>query len=185
MTTLPATPSSRPARSVAAASQSFARHPQYLLVSDETGLASLEAAIAALPLCAAGRIFIEVENAADVSVITAPSRMSVTWLVRAHRSGDTGSGLACARGQAAGRAVAAWCSEMLPCSGDDAAGVPRGNGADAAPSRAASDTAITLSSVWLGGEYRTVAAAYEALVEEGPVDPELVDAPADFRLGRR
>ncbi|SJN35190.1 hypothetical protein FM119_09290 [Mycetocola reblochoni REB411] len=147
---------------------SFARHPQYLLVADETAIASLEAMIATLPLCASGRIFVEVGDGDQVSRLDAPSRMSVTWLVRSQRSGEAGTGLACSRGQAASRAVAAWCSEMFPDADADA---------DAA--------GVRLSSAWLGGDYRLVSSAYEVLVEESGVDADLVDAPADFGLRRR
>ena len=47
-----------------------------------------------------------------------PSRMVVTWLDRAARTGEPGSGRSCAPGQALARAVTAWADEML-CADDD------------------------------------------------------------------
>lgn len=73
----------------------------------------LELFLATLPLCASGRIFIEVPDAADIGVITAPARMTVTWLARSARSGEPGSGRACATGSALSRATCAWADEML------------------------------------------------------------------------
>lgn len=193
-------PSPRSLSRSAARGKSFARHPQFLLVADETALAPLEAAIASLPLCAAGRIFIEVAEPEQVSVIAAPSRMSVTWLVRSERSGEMGSGRGCSRGQAASRAVAAWCSEMFPAVHEapevideirfEVQPTVRADEAVAAalPLRTSSpsaDAAVVLSSAWLGGDYRTVSAAYETLVDESGVAADLVDTPADFALRRR
>ena len=42
---------------------------QYLVVGDESSLAELESELALLPLCARGRVFIEVERPEDVSVL--------------------------------------------------------------------------------------------------------------------
>ena len=90
---------------------------QFLVVGDESSLAQLEAELALLPLCARGRVFVEVESPDDVSVLATPLRMTVTWLPRARRSGRPGTGRSrCAKGVAATRAVRAWTTEML-CDG--------------------------------------------------------------------
>ncbi|WP_431280025.1 SIP domain-containing protein [Leifsonia poae] len=89
---------------------------QFLVVADESSLAELEAELALLPLCARGRVFVEVEHPEDVVALSTPMRMTVTWLARSHRSGRPGSGERCARGEAATRAVRAWTAEML-CDG--------------------------------------------------------------------
>ncbi|MFP3464688.1 SIP domain-containing protein [Leifsonia sp. SIMBA_070] len=89
---------------------------QFLVVGDETSLAQLEAELALLPLCARGRVFVEVEDAEQVFALATPMRMTVTWLARSHRSGRPGTGERCARGEAGSRAVRAWCDEML-CDG--------------------------------------------------------------------
>ncbi|MGN7800541.1 SIP domain-containing protein [Leifsonia sp. 22587] len=89
---------------------------QFLVVGDETSLTQLEAELALLPLCARGRVFVEVEDAAQVAPLATPMRMTVTWLTRSDRSGRPGTGERCARGEAASRAVRAWCAEML-CDG--------------------------------------------------------------------
>ncbi len=89
---------------------------QFLVVGDETSLTQLEAELALLPLCARGRVFVEVEDAEDVVPLATPMRMTVTWLARSRRSGRPGTGERCARGEAATRAVRAWTAEML-CDG--------------------------------------------------------------------
>ena len=89
---------------------------QHLITADESSLADLEALLATLPVCSTGRVFVEVPDAAwlDASEnLRAPSRMVVTWLDRSVRSGDPGTGRACAPGQALARAVTAWADEML------------------------------------------------------------------------
>lgn len=131
---------------------------QHLLVADENALAELEAALATLPLCAVGRVFIEVPDAEAVSPIAVPPRMTVTWLPRASRSGAPGTGRRCAPGEAAARAAIAWADEML-C--DDAA----------------RPTTVTL----LGG-YLGTADIVEHLTDRLGVDPATIHAPARFGL---
>jgi NADPH-dependent ferric siderophore reductase len=92
---------------------------QYLVVADETSLAAVEAELALLPLCARGRVFVEVADESGIVPLAAPVRMTVTWLPRSRRSGRPGTGDACAPGEAAFRAVRAWCAEML-CDGPGA-----------------------------------------------------------------
>lgn len=89
---------------------------QYLVVGDETSLTEVEAELTLLPLCARGRVFVEVGVASEIVPLTAPIRMTVTWLVRSERSGRPGTAERCARGEAAARAVRAWAAEML-CDG--------------------------------------------------------------------
>lgn len=89
---------------------------QFLVVGDETSLTELEAELALLPLCARGRVFVEVAEASEIVTLAAPIRMTVTWLVRAERSGRPGTAQRCAPGEAATRAVGAWAAEML-CEG--------------------------------------------------------------------
>lgn len=89
---------------------------QFLIVADETSLTELEAELALLPLCARGRVFVEVGEQADIVPLSAPFRMTVAWLVRAERSGRPGTAEPCGRGEAATRAVRAWTTEML-CDG--------------------------------------------------------------------
>ncbi|REJ06583.1 phage tail protein [Microbacterium bovistercoris] len=89
------------------------RRSHHLVTADENSLAELELFIATLPLCASGRIFIEVPDASDIGEISAPGRMTVTWLARSSRTGAAGSGRLCAPGQALARATCAWADEML------------------------------------------------------------------------
>ncbi|WP_345801986.1 SIP domain-containing protein [Microbacterium sp. AZCO] len=91
---------------------------QHLITADETSLAELEAVLATLPICSTGRVFIEIPDASWHGELVAPARMVVTWLDRSLRTGDPGTGRACAPGQALTRAVTAWANEML-CADDD------------------------------------------------------------------
>ncbi len=91
---------------------------QHLITADESSLADLEALLATLPICSTGRVFIEIPDASWHGLVQAPARMVVTWLDRSLRSGDPGTGRACAPGQALARAVTAWADEML-CAPDD------------------------------------------------------------------
>lgn len=92
---------------------------QFVVVGDESSLTELEAELALLPLCARGRVFVEVEDDTQVVPLAAPIRMTVTWLARASRSGRPGTGERCPRGEAATRALRAWTAEML-CDGPGA-----------------------------------------------------------------
>lgn len=100
-------------RSTRAARRAARQRSHHLVTADEKSLVDLEMFLTTLPLCASGRIFIEVPTAADIQVIDAPARMTVTWLARADRSGAPGSGRSCAPGQALARATCAWADEML------------------------------------------------------------------------
>lgn len=91
---------------------------QHLITADETSFADLEALLATLPICSTGRVFVEVPDVSWRRELAAPSRMTVTWLDRASRTGDPGTGRSCAAGQALSRAVTAWADEML-CAEDD------------------------------------------------------------------
>ncbi|MFK4760575.1 SIP domain-containing protein [Microbacterium sp. ZW T5_45] len=94
------------------------RRSHHLVTADEKSLLELETFLATLPLCASGRIFIEVADESEITLVQAPGRMTVTWLDRSRRSGAPGSGRACAPGQALSRATCAWADEML-CDDDD------------------------------------------------------------------
>lgn len=100
-------------RSTRAERRAARRRSHHLVTADENSLAELEVFLTTLPLCASGRIFIEVPQASDIGVIEAPGRMTVTWLARGDRSGAPGTGRACAPGQALARATCAWANEML------------------------------------------------------------------------
>lgn len=96
-----------------------ARH--VLLAGDESSIGELSEVLALLPICARGQVFVEVDDAASITTLQSPGRVVVTWLVRAARSGEPGTGARCARGQAAARATRAWASEMLDVEGHDSA----------------------------------------------------------------
>lgn len=115
MSTLPADHSARACRA--------AKHPrvQHLITADEHSLVDLEMLLATLPLCSTGRVFVEVPDAAWISDIAVPARMTLTWLDRSRRTGDPGTGRSCAPGQALARAVTAWADEMLCEAPGDAA----------------------------------------------------------------
>lgn len=100
-------------RSTRAQRREARRRAHHLITADENSLIELETLLATLPMCASGRIFVEVADAAQIGTIQAPGRMTVTWLPRAERSGPAGSGRACAPGEALARATCAWADEML------------------------------------------------------------------------
>lgn len=91
---------------------------QHLVAADESSLGELEVLLATLPLCSTGRVFIEVPDESWIGTVSAPARMTVTWLARSRRSGLPGTGRACAPGAALHRAVVAWADEMLCESAD-------------------------------------------------------------------
>ena len=84
---------------------------QVLVTADESSLLDLQLLAATLPLCATGRVFIEVSDASQIAPIDLPPRMTVTWLDRSERSAEAG--------ELATRAAHAWATEML-CDADHA-----------------------------------------------------------------
>ncbi|RWZ68611.1 phage tail protein [Labedella populi] len=160
------TPSRESTRRRSSAAESRRLAP-FLLACDESAIAELDAMIATLPLCASGRVFIEVPSSDDIGIVSVPSRMTVTWLPRSARSGAPGTGSVCARGEALDRAVRAWADEML-C---DESAEPEHDGSEGRGVQ-----------VWLGGDYRGVAPVFEHLVHTRNVDARRVTAPASYRL---
>ncbi|WP_136055891.1 SIP domain-containing protein [Microbacterium sp. K24] len=144
-------------RSTRAQRREARRRAHHLVTADEHSLADLEMFLATLPLCASGRIFIEVPDASDIGVIDAPGRMTVTWLARGQRSGAPGSGRSCAPGQALARATCAWADEMM-CDGEI-------------------ETHVTL----LGG-YLGTADIVDHLTTTLDIAPALIHAPERFGL---
>lgn len=144
-------------RSTRAARRAARQRAHHLVTADEQSLTELEVFLTTLPLCASGRIFIEVRTVADIGVIEAPGRMTVTWLAREQRSGAPGTGRACAPGQALARATCAWADEMM-C--DDEI-----------------ETRVTL----LGG-YLGTADIVEHLTSALQVSPALIRTPERFGL---
>ena len=140
----------------ARAARRASRRPQvqHLITADENSLAELEVLLATLPLCAVGRVFIEVADQDDVSVVSAPPRMTVTWLSRTRR------GIRRTAGETLTRAATAWADEML-C--DDSEGAMR--------------TEATL----LGG-YLSTADIVEHLTGACGVEPTAIHAPARYGL---
>ena len=130
---------------------------QHLVTADEHSLAELEALLATLPLCATGRVFVEIPDATWTAPLSAPPRMVVTWLDRSARTGAPGSGRACAPGTALARAVTAWADEMLCADGDE--------------------TRVDL----LGG-YLGTADIVDHLTERLGVEPSRIHAPERFGL---
>ncbi|GGF25903.1 hypothetical protein GCM10011399_19190 [Subtercola lobariae] len=95
---------------------------QVLVAADETCIAEVRDLVSRLDAIQSrsrrtrGQIFIEVASAADIELLETPELITVTWLARDVRTGDPGTSTACAPGQALGRSVRAWVSEM--CTGD-------------------------------------------------------------------
>jgi NADPH-dependent ferric siderophore reductase len=130
---------------------------QHLVTADESSLLELETLLATLPICSTGRVFIEIPDASSQAQIVAPARMVVTWLDRSRRSGDPGTGRACAPGQALARAVTAWADEML-CDDDDA------------------------TRIHLLGGYLGTADIVDHLTERRGIPADAIHAPAEYGL---
>lgn len=137
---------------------------QQLITADETSLVELETLIATLPICSTGRVFIEVPDASFVFDLAVPARMIVTWLDRSRRTGDPGTGRACAPGQALSRAVNAWADEVL-CPVDET---------DAA--------CVDGTRIHLLGGYLGTADIFDHLTDALGVAPERVHTPERFGL---
>ncbi|UCR90520.1 SIP domain-containing protein [Mycetocola spongiae] len=157
----------RSARAAHSASD-HAHRLAHLISGGLSDLPEIEALLATLPICATGRVFIEVDTPEQVSQLGAPSRMVVSWLVRSERSGAPGSGLPCAPGQALGRAVIGWAGEML-CS-------PEVEPAEAHEPRA---------QVWLAGHFSAVADSYDYLTDTLGMDPAHIHTPRKYGIGSR
>jgi NADPH-dependent ferric siderophore reductase len=108
-----------------------------LIAGTEANLAEIRAIVATLADNARGQVFIEVPSADFIDPVATPELVTVTWLARDVRTGEMGSGLACAPGQAVARAARAWVGEM-------STGVAEIDGDDVC--------------VWIGGEPGTVLA---------------------------
>jgi NADPH-dependent ferric siderophore reductase len=133
---------------------------QHLITADEESLGDLRTLLATLPMCATGRVFVEVPDASWISALPVPGRMVVTWLDRSVRSGAPGSGLRCTRGTAVARAASAWADETM-CVGDDQ------------------------TRVFLLGGYLGTAQIVDHLAERLGRAPESIHAPVRFGLGTR
>lgn len=81
-----------------------------LLAGDETAAPAICSILESLPPDSVGQAFVEVASAADILPTDAPVGMTVTWLPRDTRHGG-------AHGEALGRSVRAWVSEMVAPAG--------------------------------------------------------------------
>ncbi|BDZ38689.1 SIP domain-containing protein [Microbacterium suwonense] len=145
------------ARASTRAARRASRRPQvqHLITADEHSLAELEVVLATLPLCAVGRVFIEVPEVDDISIVTAPPRMTVTWLPRTRRGG-----IRRATGEVLTRAATAWADEML-C--DD------------------SESALRTEATLLGG-FLSTADLVEHLTQQCGVEASAIHAPTRYGL---
>lgn len=133
---------------------------QQLITADETSLVELETLVATLPICSTGRVFIEVPDASWIFDLRVPARMIVTWLDRSQRTGDPGTGRACAPGQALARAVTAWADEML-CT---------------------DETTACATRIHLLGGFLGTADIFDHLTEQLGIDAHAVHTPERFGL---
>lgn len=141
----------------ARAARRASRRPQlqHLITADEHSLTELQALLVTLPLCAVGRVFIEVPDVDDIGILTAPPRMTVTWLPRVRRGG-----IRHRAGELLARAATAWADEML-CD--------------------ESEGALRTEATLLGG-YLGTADIVEHLIERCDLAPSAVHAPAGYGL---
>lgn len=173
MSTLPADHSARACRA--------AKHPrvQHLITADEHSLVDLEMLLATLPLCSTGRVFVEVPDAAWISDIAVPARMTLTWLDRSRRTGDPGTGRSCAPGQALARAVTAWADEMLCDAPGEGAAV---DGSAAAGAHGSARVSAHGTRVHLLGGFLGTADIADHLTEVLGFDASDIHTPERFGL---
>lgn len=140
----------------ARAARRASRRPlvQHLITADENSLPELELMLTTLPMCAVGRVFIEVPDAGEVGIVSAPPRMTVTWLVRNRRDVRRPTG------EMLTRAAVAWADEML-C--DDV------------------ETGLPAEATLLGG-YVSTADLVDHLTERHGLAPTAIHAPARYGL---
>lgn len=93
-----------------------------LFAAESSSIPVVREMLSALPICARGQVFVEVDSVDDIVPIASPGRVTVTWLARDRRSGAPGTGAACAPGEAVSRAVRAWLAEMYVDAGSIATG---------------------------------------------------------------
>lgn len=139
----------------------------YLVAADQDQLGELEVVLATLPLCATGRVFVEIDEPTDEVLLQAPARMTVTFLPRSARSGEPGTGSGCHAGTALLRAVSAWAGEMLVAED---------------PSADTDDAEDVRTRVHILAGYSATADLVEHLVEVRGVEPERIHTPARFGL---
>lgn len=84
-----------------------------LFAGDASSIGDIQTMLEVLPICARGQVFIEVDDASQIVPVTAPGRVSISWLDRSRRSGRPGTGEGCSRGMALDRAVRAWLGEFF------------------------------------------------------------------------
>ncbi|MDT0156837.1 SIP domain-containing protein [Microbacterium sp. ARD32] len=143
----------------ARAARRASRRPrvQHLITADEHSLTDLQILLTTLPLCAVGRVFIEVPDADHIGTVSAPARMTVTWLPRKRRDG-----VRRAAGVALTRAAVAWADEML-C--DESEGALR-------------------TEVVLLGDYVSTADIAEHLTRRLEIDAAAIRTPARYGIAR-
>ena len=95
-----------------------------LLAGDATELPDIVAMLATLPDNAYGQVFIEAALPEDVRPVPAPSRVTVTWLLRCSRASRLGSLVFADHGEALAVALVAWAGEWLTDDGLAAADAP-------------------------------------------------------------
>ncbi|MEA9985214.1 SIP domain-containing protein [Subtercola sp. RTI3] len=83
-----------------------------LLAGSASSIATLQHLVNGLGERVRGQVFVEVASAAEIVPFETPELITVAWLVRETRSGEPGTCETCRPGQALGRAVRAWVSEM-------------------------------------------------------------------------
>jgi NADPH-dependent ferric siderophore reductase len=80
---------------------------------DASAIDDIQTMLEVLPICARGQVFIEVADASEIVPVTAPGRVTVSWLDRSRRSGRPGTGERCVAGTALDRATRAWLGEFF------------------------------------------------------------------------
>lgn len=94
--------------------ESDTRVPHIVLAGDVCDVPAIRVILAALPDDAYGQVFLEVTSPAQVVPVTAPPRVTVTWLHRDRVFSEIRNSLGAMPGEALTRAVSAWVAEWMP-----------------------------------------------------------------------
>lgn len=84
------------------------------IAGDLADLTSIQHVLALLPDDAYGQVYIEVLDERDIAPLTAPSRVTVTWLPRVMRQSAIRPLAFAAHGEALAAAIAGWLGEWMP-----------------------------------------------------------------------
>ena len=95
------------------------------IAGDRADLAAIQQVLAVLADDAYGQVYIEVLDEREIGELTAPARVTVTWLPRVTRPSAMRPLAFAAHGEALSAAIAGWVGEWMPATAHPAEGSAR------------------------------------------------------------